>query len=147
MSQNLKDLLARIEGAAGEDRTLDVRLVAKIRQVGEWSDADIEYACTDPDRICYPPKYTASIDVALGLVEYTLPGWHWLIRNWEGDQSFANIHAPGTSPNEGDPYFDFIAPTAPLAILGSLLKALLASQPADQTRQGGDIPSTTRPQE
>ncbi len=69
----LQDLAERVEKATGADRELDCRIFASFSPE-EWSQADLDYAISAPDRTVNPPRYTASIDAALYLVP---EGWTW----------------------------------------------------------------------
>lgn len=64
---SISNLITRLEGMTGPDREVDVRLLA-VTQPGEWSDADIEYACSAPERTVRCPHYTSSLDAAMSLV-------------------------------------------------------------------------------
>ena len=72
-------LITRLEEAAEEaaegSRELDLRVFEHFDRVnGErWTDADLDYALTDPDRTINPPHLTTSIDAALALATRVLP--------------------------------------------------------------------------
>ncbi len=70
MTADLSALIARLEAAEVGSRELDCRVVAWSEGVIEgehWSDDDLEYALTDPDRTCDPEHVTTSLDAALAL--------------------------------------------------------------------------------
>lgn len=58
-------LIERLRAAEGPDRGLDARI--HILLAG-GSEADADYAATDPDLTCAPLRYTESVDAALTLV-------------------------------------------------------------------------------
>ena len=68
-------LITRLEEAAEGSRELDLRVFEHFDRVnGErWTDADLDYALTDPDRTINPPHLTTSIDAALALATRVLP--------------------------------------------------------------------------
>lgn len=124
----LKGMLERVRRVTGPDRALDVRILAQLQQPGEWSGSDIEYACADPDRTCDPPRYTASVDAALALMDRVLPGAMWAAGCMEGGPFCRLVYPTGVDngwghtvsmEQEGGP------PTEPLAILSALLSAKL----------------------
>lgn len=83
----MEDLIKRLEAAEVGSRELDCRVVAWAEGVigGEhWSDNDLEYAITDPDRTCNPEHVTTSLDAALALAERV--GW----RAYMADFSIVN---------------------------------------------------------
>lgn len=68
-------LITRLEEAAEGSRELDLRVFEHFDRVnGErWTEADLDYALTDPDKTINPPHLTTSIDAALALAERVLP--------------------------------------------------------------------------
>ena len=112
--EDYRALLARVEGATGAYRELDIEIGNFLPPKGGWYDED------------FIPEYTDDIDAALALVAKVLPGWEWLVRRKGGDSYFANIHAPDVIPNEGGECFPAIAASPALAILAALLAALIA---------------------
>lgn len=68
-------LLERVKELHGPDRAIDLELLARLVQVGEWSENDIAYALSDIEGTTCPPAYTASLDAAVALVERVRPGW------------------------------------------------------------------------
>jgi len=68
---------------------------------------------------------TASIDAALALVERKLPGWsvEIYIDSGTNGRAAVKLSSPGTYSKD---YWGWAAPTAPLAIIAALLRALLA---------------------
>lgn len=66
----LASLIERVEKAETGSRELDCRVTAWGEGVAEgepWSEDDLAYALTDPDRTCNPPPVTTSLDAALAL--------------------------------------------------------------------------------
>ena len=108
-AKELAGLIERLEKATGPDGAIDDLLYWTLKQ----HPAKGPFA-----RI---PAYTDSIDAALGLVERVLPGWMWYVGSvGENDMPQATI----TEPVEDCRDFVGHAPTAPLAILLALLRAL-----------------------
>lgn len=130
----LGDLARCIDVATGADRTLDVRILAAIEQTGQWSDADIEYACSDPERTCSPPHYTGSVDAALKLFRKVLPGWAYAL-----DECRRDIHA-WVCPDDGRPSdgYEGWGENMPLAILAATVEALCALLQQAKGQGGGD---------
>jgi hypothetical protein len=86
----LRELLARVESAAGPDRELDYAI--HDIQMGGWlqehgyersKDGDGYVTDTPPvegtSRCCGPEEFTSSIDAAVALCERVLPGWWWKV--------------------------------------------------------------------
>jgi hypothetical protein len=74
----MTDLIKRLEKAEAGSRELDLRVFERFDLVdGErWTEADLDYALTDPDRTINPPPLTTSLDAALALAERVHPdGW------------------------------------------------------------------------
>jgi hypothetical protein len=75
----LKSLLERVEKATGPDRELDLEIanVAGWRCDGDWlyTPSGAMAAFNDDS----PPRYTASLDASLSLVNEMLPGWTRLV--------------------------------------------------------------------
>lgn len=112
----LRDLIARVE-AAGPDRGLDARVFMLIEG---GSEADADYAASNPEVTCRPPAYTASLDAALTLVpakwEWTLVGPEW------GCWMHRNREAPSIGGRK--------AKSAALALCAAALRARLAEMEA-----------------
>lgn len=153
MSQNLKDLLARIEEAAEGSQDIDEAVHAALRADDPWWQAIVEgrrlvaagdgYAIIEAcncklradswalgSRVA---KYSTSIDASAALVNCAMPGHQAGFQPCIGGRARGHIIA--VSETSAHLVRDAVAPTAPLAILGSLLKALLATPP-ETTRQG-----------
>lgn len=108
-SEALKALAERVEGATGPDINIDYALAAEFGR--PW----------------VLPRYTASIDAALGLVERVLPGAIWY--RCHGDDF--NVKSVEVWWRESERHEWIIAEaldkgSTPLAILSALLRALLA---------------------
>lgn len=114
----LSDLLARLEGATGPDRTLDSQVWCAAHGY-EWRQ----------DRAVSDPAVTASLDQALALVEAVLPGEFIEL---SGPRKYLNIPAP--VPNHwcasvgltGSAHGWGAAPA--LALLAAMLRALIAQE-------------------
>ena len=103
-SEALKALAERVEGATGPDINIDYALAAEFGR--PW----------------VLPRYTASIDAALGLVERAWPHKPWF--DIEGFNSRPDLAGVWEVAIDGTA--EARAPTLPLAILSALLRALLA---------------------
>lgn len=118
----MTDLIARLEAAEAGSRELDCRVVAWSEGVidGEhWSDADLEYALTDPDRTCNPPRYSTSLDAALALASRVLPGGEGEIDF--GRRGFACLHPEQPYPAHLE--YNAEASTPALALCAAILRA------------------------
>lgn len=145
----LSGLRERIKAATGPDRKIDCEIEAAIIHRERFVvvpppfyDPERYFCNPDPsvdwigyDLLNTAPRYTASIDAALALVERMLPGWKWGVssiavrtgektaegypRYGEGFRAHVTaVSALRPMPSIGE------APTAPLAILLALLTAL-----------------------
>lgn len=156
MSQDLKDLLVRIEGAAEGSQDIDEAVHAILRADDPWWQAIVEgrrlVAAGEEDAIIYAcncklradswalgsrvSKYSTSVDAALAITARTMPGWRWVIHSPRSGLAFGSSLS---DPLRGGRIVSAEhSASAPLAILGSLLKALIASDPHPHTvtRQG-----------
>ena len=90
-------LITRLEEAAEGSRELDLRVFEHFDRVnGErWTEADLDYALTDPDRTINPPHLTTSIDAALALAERVLPGWDFIVGRTNGGLTIHAQVGPG----------------------------------------------------
>jgi hypothetical protein len=130
----MSDLPSRIEAATGAERELDCALVKLIYGVNPYPTAyperDWEFY-TDELPIQTVPRYTASVDAALVLVDAKLPGWGFDLHRWpegvvSGPPWECELFEPGVIYKTGHgPTGE--AATAPLAILAALLRALTPS--------------------
>lgn len=152
---NLPALLARVEKANGPDRELDARLwaefddrnikevaivgitsigrelIAKSRRKphdecvigGWWGDGSFYTINGD-----IMPKFTATIDAALGLVELCLPGWGIEITAGMGDGISVTVGHVGPNKLYDQPEGWGDGPTIPIAVLRALLAALIAKE-------------------
>ena len=125
----LKELLERVERAEGPDRDYDWDLAF----LDGWKFDEISDTWTMPDghwdQFLTPPRYTASLDAAVALVERKLPGHHWSVsRQCEYpslafcDYRFAAFVGDYGSPKRAE------GPTPAIAVIKALLRALIASE-------------------
>lgn len=147
MTNHIDALLERVRGAGGPSRELDHDIAPLDGLVTGhcggfgWQCADHTCkGCGKPMGLyikgaSYPhdwrdderlPRYTASIDAALALVERLLPNASWGIRttmegSFAADVPFVKLRDTHPSP--------VLARTAPLAILAALLTALQSQDP------------------
>jgi hypothetical protein len=121
MTDQLKELLERVEAATGLDREIDVWLFALLGdKESPWGIGDIEYALTDPELTCDPPSYTASLDACLALVE-RVRGTKACVIEIAKDHARAGLGQAGLYARE--------ARTAELALLAALLRAKIEAAP------------------
>jgi len=102
MDKDLGALLSKVSEATGADRKLDRRIAREL-------DA-AEPGVAVPD-------YTASVDHCIGLVDRVLPGWRWRVGYGPiGIRVYAFV-------DSGETWYEAMAPTVPLALLGAIIKA------------------------
>ncbi len=137
MSEDLTELLARVESASGPDRELDALLwclaegaeyerPSTQRETFLYRIGDIYHRCNDY------PAYTASLDDALALVERVLPGWDiqlTLLATLGPQDNRTPRNRVVLLSNSEDALIDGEGATPALALLAALLKAL--TQPKD----------------
>lgn len=118
----LQALLERVDAATGGPSNLDAEIYATIGGAPNTTRAGqrIIPLILKGDPQDYP-AYTASIDAALALVERTLPEWRWGLHCHNG---LMRGYVVESSPLRPTPVIADL-PTAPLAILAALLKALI----------------------
>lgn len=132
----LSALLDRVSEARGGDREID-HLVhdALVEPIGNriynTKANGGQFICADVTA----PEYTASIDAALALVEKKLPGWAWKLDRAFGEPPYivavvASRPIDVTAAHAGE------APTAPLAILSALLRALISQSESMEKKDG-----------
>jgi len=132
---DLKELLARVEKAEGVDRELDGHIEVAVRWIeaarvglkpehrakwrsnraGHVSDGFTHY---DAGAV------TASLDATLALVERVLPGWGFYLRQDKDGCGAALVYPDASRVTPGHE----TAATPALALLASLLKALIAKE-------------------
>ena len=103
----------RCEQAVGPDRKLDARIYIWITG---GSAADADYAATDPDVTCNPPRYTASLDAAVTLVP---DGHEWLRKN----EICMTVYREPDDLKEWARHIDARAATPALALCAAALRA------------------------
>jgi hypothetical protein len=145
---DLPALLERVKAAKGPDRELDVML-ADVLDV----EPDPPLSCTfrqyvrlhsSPAKVAENanshhnilntalPRYTASIDAALALVERKLPGTMRAVGSMEFGP-FCRLVVPNDDGGFIDGYHEVLdAKTEPLAIIAALLTALIAKGGKDE---------------
>lgn len=124
-------LAERVEKAQGPDRALDARILMAI---SGGSQADADYAASDPERTCAPPAYTASLDAAAALVP---EGWR-LAYLGEWDSETLRARGPWQAilirAGEGDSFGPELSPrcnhaaTPALALTAAALRARAAME-------------------
>lgn len=120
----MTDLLTALQSAERGSRELDTRVVAWAEGVidGEpWSDADLAYALTDPDRTCNPDHATTSIDAAKALIDREMPGATVSIEI-KAERTVVALH-PQPIGKGGSWQKSVSAPTPPLALVIALVRA------------------------
>lgn len=130
---DLADLLARVKEATGPDRELDAQIGAALG--AETSRLKSGLRMRHAPWLSWSgthwhdlPRWTASVDEALDLVERLIPGTLHASGSME-DGPFCRLVTPpirkrGVPANWG--YCNATASTPPLAILSALLTALIA---------------------
>ncbi len=129
--QSLERLIERVKAATGPDRELDCRIAyeldfevegmaAPFRSYCDVHDlkwGDIARHANSPQSILSHnlPRFTASIDAALALVERLLPGWNY---------TFSRGHCELRHPKHRAKDVQAFGKTTPLAILAALLSSL-----------------------
>lgn len=156
-SRVLRDILERVQKATWADRGIDCDLYPLLADDAEQADLMrrvVEHWRESNDLDCVP-RYTASIDAALALVERLLPGWWWTCGTCvlSNDASIAPAGSRAIGPGlvvnaslgpdfragpemqallKSNPVFDEgfngdrIGGNVPLAILDALLSAIIA---------------------
>lgn len=122
------ELLKRVQDVKGADREVNEKLalIAGWHQVGErLSDGKTIQCWYDPDGVeQFVPRYTASIDAAVGLVEKMLPSAGVTIGVDRDRKVYASVRW-------GDGVKDVAlanAPSPALALLAALLQALIQKE-------------------
>lgn len=162
---DLADLIARVEGASGPDRELDVALADALHpnvtlmplssnpeewvvKIGDKWVPTTRYPrgyMTTGDR--YVQAYTSSLDAALGLVERVLPGWRWMVRRVYPEHDGRTQHVAYVESVDYGDYHAATAPTPALALILAMLRAKEASRSTELTAPYGrqSIPETEGP--
>lgn len=137
--ETLRQLLARVEGAAGADREIDAEIALTFQIPNEHYNAPLRRPVLSPPQHHRPglleyveisgvsarpaPEYTASVDAALALVGRVMPGWELLISD-EGDEPDKWVASMG--PRHTFTSYEGVGPTPALALLAALLRAKIA---------------------
>lgn len=118
-----KDIIERLSNAEGPDRKIDIAIgkllpPERIESDGSWHEEN--------DMVRFP-VVTASIDASLALVGRMLPGW---ARGFDAGPKtiIAFVDRHDFSDRMFGAKYTAEAPTAPLAILLALFKALEAKE-------------------
>jgi hypothetical protein len=127
-------LIEKLKAATGPDRELDAAVFKACGHRVEYNGTRefTPYLVTTDQRewriaggYTLLPNATASIDIALSLVDKMLPGWVWGITAPVGRMADGMLWKPDTDDERGfSRKVKVEAPTPPLAILLSLLLAL-----------------------
>lgn len=141
-TEKLRELLERVEAASGPDREIDFDLISTFDE-GSYAAREIEsfrrwegekmiseggphywgisYWRENFSSSCPIIKLTASLDASIALVERMLPGHGWSVNDYSGVKSGVGcfIHSPARCFHE-------TGKTAPLAVLATLLSALIS---------------------
>jgi len=130
----MTDLLERLEVAEAGSRELDLRVFEHFDRVDgqRWTEADLDYALTDPDLTINPPHFTTSLDAALALAERVLPGWWWSISSERIGEPEPRPFASGwLSDGETGELHTARAKTPALALCIAILKATHKAEGAE----------------
>ena len=134
----LRALLARVEGASGGDAKLDAALklvAAAVAIAGGMSAHETREAFGGLYDTA--PPYTSSIDAALALKDRVLPGWRACVDTGDPSRAPSTVRLPFAhlEPNlDNDDGWAKAGPTRgqaatpPLAIIAAVLHALIATQ-------------------
>ena len=104
MTNALQQLGERIAAATGGDDRLDRDIAALL----------------DPPDAGAPPSYTTSVPDCIALIARLLPTWSWHVGHGP------NGVLPYAFVRQGRQRYEASAPTVPLALLGALVKAMIA---------------------
>ena len=111
-ASKLKSLERMLCEATGSDQDLDRSIASTLG--GTTADNDL-------------PSYTSSVDNCIGLIETTLPKWHWHIGHGPaGIVPYASLRREGGAARLGRLRVEASACTVPLALLHATVKALQA---------------------
>lgn len=152
MRETLEALLARVEAATGPDQELDGDLAVALegwtlrKFEGDkrpyWRDAKHSNQENYFARKDGPPRYTASIDAAVALVEKKLPGAEYSISTL---YHLAQVELP-LNAHEGPQAARREDMHVPLTMIAALLRALIAAAGPDCLRKG-PVEATAVPNE
>ena len=132
MSEDLTELLSRVETATGSDVRLDgdiavaLGVFRPVQARHERVFGNSWHVKLTGSVMFMAPAYTASLDAALALVERVLPGAGWLCgvaQDHYMAEIFRTRYVSGVIPRMG--YAE--APTPALALLAALLRAKASS--------------------
>ena len=120
-----EDLIQRLEKAEGPDRELDAQIYASIGAVAsEVVDPIIgtEIVWIFNGSIGHPPKFSASLDAAVGLVP---EGWvlDHLGDDAAGTPAYMRFMGAQATVSNGKQFGEGMAPTRPIALCIAALKA------------------------
>lgn len=124
---DLSELLERVKAATGPDRDLDAAIgkalgaefkARNVHRRGHYIGGKPVLLRVAEDY----PRFTASVDATLALVERCLPGWRYDIHSPRFGTPFEGVLMDGDSASRRIVVGH--APTAPLAILSALLQAI-----------------------
>lgn len=133
------DIIERLQNATGPDREIDTSIwmlvtkgaTRRHQRVSSatyaWKPYVIDETRDAQGVIIVVPSYTASIDAAIALVERMLSGKVWYVRGKSDGTFFCQLYT-SESQRGNDPKAN--APSAPLAILVALFRALEAQEAA-----------------
>ena len=126
----LNALASEVEAGTGPDRELDARIEDTIGPSSEYPGLHLLGGFTAGRKawlLEFSPRYTASADAALGLMEQALPGWSYCLQQSFSGRPTAWLYDPDEDYDEELPMPSFPArgdaPTLPLAIVAAVLRA------------------------
>lgn len=143
MTQQLHEILERLEKAEGPDREIDAWLIFALdleqRYIAggkepiprdiKWDgvefslyDENGKHGFWGPHVV---PEFTASLDAAVALVEKMLPEWWWRV-NGGSPATKGRLRTACVAPIGTHDTINEIGMTAPLALLAAMAKALIA---------------------
>jgi hypothetical protein len=135
MDAHMKALTNRLEQSTGPDRELDGHIFETLGGA-EWREAyrRVQEPCGCPHETAvhdakdrFAPRYTASIDATVALVERCLPGWSWECRaSGTGDRGQATVWNPSRAPGNNQEQRAYNCASPAIALLTALFRALEA---------------------
>lgn len=125
---DLNELLERVKAATGPDRFLDEDIASELENGWKWNESARCFV-TPEGFMDTAPKYTASTDAALALVERVLPGAASERTAWRGHYRCTLIETNEEGWHNGGKHFRIEATSQasePIAILAALLSVLIS---------------------
>ncbi len=141
----MSDLIERLEKATGPDREIDAALVKALcpdALVSQYLASDEEPSVFHAQSLGISdrsdvPRYTASLDAALTLVERALPGTEWAVSTLYG------VNHAEVDMNGEEPVTARDAATPAIALCLATMKALSAARGTDSPQAEAALSTET----